>query len=470
MARPGGVNEPINNFSLVEQDIQVRATGRGSKSFHVRFPNVWDKYKLPKVTEKEVYDNWLSNQMQFWQNQLNFAVWCATTGCGVSKAHLRHKDPMTRSVFRFHTYYQIRRILSEMSCPLPTEDSWNPLNNDINMNAYKRICNEFGVSPRFNWRQRYDLSNGMGSYFFNKKFYDWKLVTTKKWSKLTNGGHYSQSMNWKVHFEGQAFGGVDTQTDDILYIEQLFDHDPGLTDRYIRHGNALGAIGSFVLDTGYDSGFFRAGISRINDSIRTYAWAILVSQSQARNSILGSGKAFDAQKQFLAKVEYAINSDVDLPSSIDKYQRTLQYARSKVDFVIGHGLYMLPSNMEIEVGVVNGYNNLIQIATDDMQLGFNASVNELDSITSEVSEDFETPSKPADQQSDPVNQPTPSKPVNQLNLAEQQSEATEPDQLLLNLETTSELATNETTLNQDERKLSLFLGVAVVVFLASFFR
>ena len=451
MARPGGVNEPINNFSLVEQDIQVRATGQ-TKSFHVRFPNVWDKYKLPKVTEKGVYDNWLSNQMQFWQNQLNFAVWCATTGCVVSKEHLRHKDPMTRSVFRFHAYYQIRRILSEMSCPLPMEDSWNPLNNGINMNAYERICNEFGVSPRSNWLQRYDLSNRMGSYFFNKKFYDWKLVTTKKWSELTNGGHYSQSMNWKVHFDGQAFRGVDTQTDDILYIEQLFDHDPGLTDRSIRHGNALGAIGSFILDTPYDSGFFRAGVSRINDSIRTYVWAILGSQSQARSSILGSGKAFDAQKQFLANVEYAINSDVYLPSSIDRYQRTLQYARSKVDFVIGHGLYMLPSDMEIEVGVVNGYNNLIQIATEDMQLVFNASVNELDSITSK---DFETSSKPADQQSD---------------LTQQPSEATEPDQMLLNLETTGELATNETTLNQDERKLSLILGVAAVAFLASFFR
>ena len=128
---------------------------------------------------------------------------------------------------------------------------------------------------------------------------------------------------------------------------------------------------------------------------------------------------------------------------------------------------MLPSNMEIEVGVVNGYNNLIQIATDDMQLGFNASVNELD-ITSE---DFETPSKPADQmQPDPVNQLTPSKPEKLLNLADQQSEATEPDQMLLNLETTSKLATNETTLNQDERKLSLILGVAAVAFLASFFR
>ena len=209
--------------------------------------------------------------------------------------------------------------------------------------------------------------------------------------------------------------------------------------------------------------FFRAGISRINDSIRTYAWAILVSQSQARNSILGRGKAFDAQKQFITNVEDAINSEVDLPSSIDRYQRTLQYARSKVDFVVGHGLYMLPSNMEIEVGVVNGYNNLIQIATDDMQLGFNASVNESESITSEVS-----PSKPADQQSDPVNQPNlEAIKLNQLN-TQRTSEAAEPDQMLLNLET-SELATNETTLNQDERKLSLILGVAAVAFLASFF-
>ena len=248
--------------------------------------------------------------------------------------------------------------------------------------------------------------------------------------------------------------------DPVDYIEQQFDHDPGLTDRSIRHGNALAAISSFVLDNGYDSGFFRAGVSRINDSIRTYAWAILVSQSQARNSILGSGKAFDAQKQFIANIEDAINSDVDLPSSIDRYQRTLQYARSKVDFVIGHRLYMLPSNMEIEVGVVNGYNNLIQIATDDMQLGFNASVNELESITSE---DFETPSKPADQQSDQVNQPIPEAiKLNQVN-TQQTSEATEPDQMLLNLETTGP----ET---QDERKLSLISGVDAVVFLASFFR
>ena len=248
-----------------------------------------------------------------------------------------------------------------------------------------------------------------------------------------------------------------------------------MTDRSIRRGDALAALGSFVLDTGYDLGFFRAGVSRINDSIRTYAWAILVSQSQARSSIIGPGKAFDAQKQFIANVEDAINSEVGSSSSIDRHQRTLQYARSKVDFVIGHGLYMLPSNMEIEVGVVNGYNNLIQIATDDMQLGFNASVNESGSIISEVSKldakDSVTSSGPANQRSDQM-RPDPAK---QPNLADQQSDqtqqtseatkpskATEYDQMRANLETTE-------TLTHDERKLSLSLGVGAVAFLAFFF-
>ncbi len=369
MTRAGGVFEPSHEFSLVNQDIRANR----KKSFRVRFPNIWESYKLPKITNPEIYDRWLDSQMIFWQMQLNFAIWCATSGCGVSKEHLKHQNPMIKSVFRFHAYYQIRKILSEMKCPLPFENSWNPLNNGIDASAYERICNEFGVNPRTNWRQKFDLSNGMGSYFFRKKFYEYQFVASKKWSELTNGGNYRQDMNWRVHFDADAFGGVDKQTDKIEYIEQLFDHDPG-SDLSIRKGDQLGAIGSFVVDSWKE--FTLAGISRINDSIRTYVWAILGAQAQTRSSILGSGKALDAQKQFLANVEDAINSEVSIPDSIDRYQKTLQFARSKVDFVIGRELYMLPSNMEIEVGVVNGYNNLIQIASDDMLVGYNPEVNE----------------------------------------------------------------------------------------------
>ena len=139
-------------------------------------------------------------------------------------------------------------------------------------------------------------------------------------------------------------------------------------------GNQFDAIGSFVLDK--SSGFTQAGVSRINDSIRSLVWAVVGAQSQTRSSILGTGKAFDVQKQFLPNVEDVINSEVNLPSSIERYQLVLKYARSKVDFVVGSGLYMMPSDMDLYIGTINGYNNLITIATDDLQLGHNDTINE----------------------------------------------------------------------------------------------
>ena len=365
--RVGGVYEPTHQFSLVHQTITIKP----KRSFDVRLPNIWIKYKLPKVKSPEIYDNWIANQMQFWQNQLNFAIWCATTGCGVSKLdHLRNKDPMIRSVFRFHTYYQIRRILSEMECPLPTDQSWNPLNNGIDMSAFERICAEFEIPSNADFRQRLDNSHGMGSFYFYKKFYQYKFIVSKKWTELTNGGDYDPSMNWKISIHADRFKGADEQTDKIEYIKQTFSKQTDLT----TEGNPFDAIGSFVLDK--SSGFTQSDVSRINDSIRAYVWAILGAQSQARSSILGAGKAFDAQKQFLANVEDVINSEVDLPGSIERYQLVLQYARSKVDFVVGLGLYMIPSDMDLYIGTINGYNNLITIASDDLQLGHNDSINE----------------------------------------------------------------------------------------------
>ena len=365
--RVGGVYEPSHQFSLVHQTITIKP----KRSFDVRLPNIWLSYKLPLVKEAEMYDNWIANQMQFWQNQLNFAIWCATTGCGVSKLdHLRNKDPMIRSVFRFHTYYQIRRILSEMECPLPTDQSWNPLNNGIDMSAFERICAEFEIPSKADFRQRLDNSHGMGSFYFYKKFYQYKFIVSKKWTELTNGGDYDPSMNWKISIHADRFKGADEQTDKIEYIKQTFSKQTDLT----TEGNPFDAIGSFVLDK--SNGFTQAGVARINDSIRTYVWSIVGAQSQARSSILGTGKAFDAQKQFLANVEDVINSEVDLPSSIERYQSTLQYARSKVDFVVGLGLYMIPSDMDLYIGTINGYNNLITIASDDLQLGHNDTINE----------------------------------------------------------------------------------------------
>ena len=174
------------------------------------------------------------------------------------------------------------------------------------------------------------------------------------------------------------------------------------------------SVGSFVLDK--SSGFTQAGVARINDSIRTYVWSIVGAQSQARSSILGTGKAFDAQKQFLANVEDVINSEVDLPGSIERYQLVLQYARSKVDFVVGLGLYMIPSDMDLYIGTINGYNNLITIATDDLQLGHNDTINEEQQIQQNQ---FDSPPDDFELVPDdlpPINEPINKEPMQQEDL------------------------------------------------------
>ena len=76
--------------------------------------------------------------------QLNFAVFCASSACGVSVEHLNAKEPMIRSIYHFHVYYHIRRILKILEIPLPYENSFNQYNNPYNHEKFIRICSEYG--------------------------------------------------------------------------------------------------------------------------------------------------------------------------------------------------------------------------------------------------------------------------------------------------------------------------------------
>ena len=96
------------------------------------------------------------------------------------------------------------------------------------------------------------------------------------------------------------------------------------------------------------------------------------------------GPSFDAQRQFLANVEDSIAHEVDIPKSIKNYEDCLQYARSKLDFVLGEGLYMIPSEMELKIGRIGNYNNEIIVATSSMSLGANKEVNEVVVTKSEI--------------------------------------------------------------------------------------
>ena len=73
--------------------------------------------------------------------------------------------------------------------------------------------------------------------------------------------------------------------------------------------------------------------------------------------------------------ENIVNRRVNIPEEIRRFQNTLQYARSKVDYVISEFIYMLPSNMNLPIGRVKNYNNKILISSPSFKIGTNLKIN-----------------------------------------------------------------------------------------------
>ena len=53
----------------------------------------------------------------------------------------------------------------------------------------------------------------------------------------------------------------------------------------------------------------------------------------------------------------------------------MQYDRSKVDYVIGEFIYMLPSDMNLRIGKIKNYNNKILISSPSFKIGTNLKIN-----------------------------------------------------------------------------------------------
>ena len=84
--------------------------------------------------------------MRLWQMQLNFAVWCASSACGVSSAHLNYKKhSMISAVYRFHVYYHVRRVLKRLQTPLPHWTGFNATDNSYTESEFLKICEDCRV-------------------------------------------------------------------------------------------------------------------------------------------------------------------------------------------------------------------------------------------------------------------------------------------------------------------------------------
>ena len=109
--------------------------------------------------------------------------------------------------------------------------------------------------------------------------------------------------------------------------------------------------------------FTDVGLLMISESVRAYAYLILSSQASARSSVVeNTASSLTAQSAFLNNFENIKNRRVNIQEDIKRYQDTLSYASSMVDYSIGESIYMIPSDMKLKIrsGTV-GYNNNILV-------------------------------------------------------------------------------------------------------------
>ena len=346
--------------ALVQQEIYVTP----SDKFKIKFRDIFTD---TVITHRSSHESrrWLAGpNFEYFPQQLNFAFFCATTGCGVSRRILfedKMRDgkndltdselilpPQVRSFFWFHVYFTVRRILFELggvqnSLHLLGDTAFSQTENKYDIPSFERICAEFGISPNADFRFTKGDNHGLGSVF----------------EYFTNSGYTKTPFKYpskETKFEDE--GGRASDGNLVPYIENT---------------EARNQYEYFLCPVSH--GLTSSGLSRINQSIESFCYAILGSQVDVRSSISGSqGSSIETQRQFLSMIEDAIRNP-DISKSVQRFQLAIESAKVRLDLAISPGLWLLPSKMVVNTESVVGYNNKLKKATSFMRIGINSDLN-----------------------------------------------------------------------------------------------
>ena len=193
-----GENRPLKSLKLREKLKRLDIFATPTDSFSVPVRDIFTNTVIKHTSSKESHE-WLAGpNMRYWPQQLNFAVWCTTTGCGVSLRLLLEEKmgeidvtdselklpPQIRAILWFHVYFTIRRILFQMggiqsSIALPGDSPFNEKDNRYDIPSYKRICKEFNVPGGADFRCHKGANHGLGLTFaaIKERITGWDLCT-----------------------------------------------------------------------------------------------------------------------------------------------------------------------------------------------------------------------------------------------------------------------------------------------------
>jgi len=318
--------------------------------FTVKFREIFEQTRLEhnSATESKVWSG--GPNMKCWPQQLNFAVYCATQGCGISReifdSGVTLPDQI-RAFYRFHVYFTVRRILYQMGgiqsvSALPGDRTFKISSNNYDVASYKRICAEFGIAPTSDFRYTGGKNHGLGSVYIG----------------VTGHGPMKTGTPWPAGYYKFSDEGGRAADGNLLYF--MKPEDVPQYDWFAPNKSA---------------GLTKAGLARINESIKAFVYCILGAQVNVRSSIIGDGgRAKEAQTEFLTLMESAI-TQTDLAKSVQRYQLAVDQAKARLNLAVAPMAWLMPANMIINTASVVGYNNKLKQAVAGTKLGVNNELN-----------------------------------------------------------------------------------------------
>jgi len=286
--------------------------------------------------------------MKYWPQQVNFAVFCATQACGISREIFDSGVsllPKIRAFYRFHVYLTVRRVLYQLGgiqkiSSLPGGPNFSQFNNQYDEASYKRLCNEFGIASSSDFHFTRGANHGLGSVYIHP----------------TGEGAMETSTSYPGGVNKFSDEGASASKGNLLY--------------YILSGDAAySQFDWFALNRA--SSLTQAWLARINQSIEAFVYCILGAQINIRSSILGSGgRAKEAQSEFLTLVEFMIRQ-TDLAASVERYQLAVDEVKARLNLAVCPGAWLMPAKMIINTESTVGYNNQLKQAVPGMKLGVN---------------------------------------------------------------------------------------------------
>ena len=248
---------------------------------------------------------------------------------GLSRKHLTGDNNVVTSVARYYIYYHMKRFTGtpgKMSSYI-TNDIKEIIQKNI---PHKRI-----------WVHKFERTHADLNY----------------WHSHHPNKHNIRNYKYRMSANNTGRGVLGIEFEEVSKVVNDSDND------WMK----------FIKDD--SDGLTKTGQVLLQSAIESYVYSVLGAQAQTRWPIVGQGsKLLQTQQIFHRLVQDTIAQD-NPSKAISDMRKAIQDTNVVLNMAITPGIILIPSNMVILNNKVEGYNDVLTLATNAMKFSVNSKVN-----------------------------------------------------------------------------------------------